>query len=51
MANWQERFDALLKGMSKGEPHKAGRKTSASGQTQGQELDAPSAQRRKPKSQ
>jgi hypothetical protein len=23
MANWQERFDRLLKGMSQGEPHKA----------------------------
>ena len=23
MANWQERFDRLLKGMAAGEPHKA----------------------------
>ena len=23
MANWQERFDRLLKGMASGEPHKA----------------------------
>jgi hypothetical protein len=23
MANWQERFDKLLKGMSEGEPYKA----------------------------
>jgi hypothetical protein len=25
MANWQECFDALLKGMARGEPHKAER--------------------------
>jgi len=26
MANWQERFDALLKGMTQGEPHKSERR-------------------------
>jgi hypothetical protein len=29
MSNWQERFDALLKAMSQGEPHKAEKRAEA----------------------
>jgi len=29
MANWQERFDRLLKGMAQGEPHKAEKRAEA----------------------
>ena len=41
MADWQERFDRLLKAMSQGEPHKASaRKSASAGQASGAEPDA-----------
>jgi len=32
MANWQERFDRLLKAMNEGEPHKAEKRAKAEAQ-------------------
>jgi len=34
MANWQERFDALLKAMSQGEPHKAEKRAEKAAEAQ-----------------
>jgi hypothetical protein len=42
MSNWQDRFDRLLKAMSQGEPHKAGKATSsAQSPAKCQEIEQP----------